>query len=160
MNIPLVFRLFRQEQTAYKATSPADDVVKVSAAAQVSGGQNPGVWLAPLAARTSTGALTEVNSGVAAGTTYGGVGHLHMTAASTIATHRWLIQHSSSSTAWATLLTFSSSTGTTAAGAVQRSTVAGAVKRYVRANCAVLTGGTGVSATVAVAFARNGPINL
>lgn len=148
-------RLFRQEQTAYTAGSPADDVVKVAAVGQISGRQDYGVFLHPLTARTSTSStFTSVNSGIAAGTTGGGVGHFHMTAASTVATFQAIIQHSSSSTAWSTLLTFSSSTGTTSAGAAQRSTVSGTVKRYVRAAIPTFTGGAGKSATFAVAFAR------
>lgn len=152
-------RLYRQETVAYAAMSPANDVVKVTAAGQVSGRMGAGVWLLPLAAYASTSStFAGVNSGVAAGTTGGGVAHFHMTGASTVATFQVKVQHSSAAVSWADLITFSSSTGTTASGSVQRSTVSGTVKRHVRAIISTFTGGTGKSATVAVAFARGGNI--
>ena len=152
-------RMWKQETVNYTAQSPVNDVVKISADGQLSGRQYAGVWLLNSAARTSTSStFAGVNSGVAAGTTQGGVGHFHMTAATTVATFRVKIQHSSGATAWTDLITFSSSTGTTASGAVQRSTVSGAVKRHVRAIISTFTGGTGKSATVAVAFSRGGNV--
>lgn len=154
-------RLFRQLQTDYVAQSPASDVVKVSASGQITGRQQAGVWLLPSAAYTSTSStFSSVDSGVAAGTTSGGIGHFHMTADSTVATFTAKIQHSSAAAVWADLITFSSSTGTTASGSVQESTVSGTVKRYVRAVIPTFTGGAGKSATVAVAFARGGNVKL
>lgn len=153
-------RMFRQETVAYDAMSMASDVVKVAAAGQISGRQDYGVWLLPLSARTSTSStFANVDSGVVAGTTLGGVGHFHMTVATTVITFRAKIQHSSAAASWADLITFSSSTGTTSAGAVQRTTVSGTVKRYTRAIISTYTGGGPKTATVAVAFARrNRPV--
>jgi len=152
-------RLWRQETVNYTAQSPVSDVVKVSADGQLSGRQYAGVWLLNSAARTSTSStFASVNSGVAAGTTQGGVAHFHMTADSTITTFRAKIQHSSAGSAWADLISFSSSTGTTSANSVQRSTVAGTVKRYVKAIIPTFTGGAGKSATVAIAFSRHGNV--
>lgn len=148
-------RLFKQETMEYTAGSPANDVVKVSAAGAVSDRVGYGVWLHALAARTSTSStFSGVNSGIAAGTTGGGVGHFHMTAGSTITTFQVIIQHSSSGSTWPTLITFSSSTGTTASGSAQRVAVTTTVKRHVRAAIPVFTGGAAKSATFAVGFAR------
>lgn len=154
-------RMFRQEQTAYTASSPADDVVKVSAAGQISGRQDYGVWLHALAARSSTSStFGNVNSGIAAGTTGGGVGHLHMTAGS-VAGLTVKIQHSSaastgSTDGWADVITFTSLTETTAATSAQRTTASGTIKRRVRAIISAFSTATGnsTSATIAVAFAR------
>jgi len=152
-------RMWKQETVNYTAQSPANDVVKISADGQLSGRQYAGVWLLNSTPRTSTSStFASVNSGVAAGTTSGGVAHFHMTADSTITTFRVKIQHSSGATAWTDLISFSSSTGTTSLLSVQRSTVSGTVKRYVRAIIPTFTGGSGKSATVAVAFARGGNI--
>lgn len=155
-------RLYRQESVSYMAQSPVADVVRVSAEGQISNGKTQaGVWLLPPAAYTSTSSTyASVNSGVTGGTTSGGTGHFHMTADSTVATFQVKIQHSSAAVSWADLITFSSSTGTTASGSVQHSTVSGTVKQYVRAAITTFTGGTGKSATVGVAFARAGNIKL
>lgn len=151
-------RLFRQETIAYTAMSPCNDVVKVAAAGQISGRHDAGVWLLGLAARTSTSStFSGVNSGIAAGTTSGGVGHFHMTADSTVTSFVAKVQHSSSATAWADLITFTASTATSSVNSVQRSTVAGTVKRHTRAIISTFTGGAGKTATVAVAFSRRGP---
>ena len=148
-------RLVKAEVTGYTAQAPADGVVQFTAAAKVSGRHDFGVFLHSLKAETasSTG-FTAVNSGITGGTTGGGVGHFHMTAASTVATFQAKVQHSSAGVSWADLITFSSSTGTTGAGAVQRSTVAGTVKQYTRGQLTTFTGGTGKTATFAIAFAR------
>ena len=154
-------RMFRQEQTAYTASSPVDDVVKVSAAGQISGRHDSGVWLHPLAARlTTSSTFASFDSAVDAGTTGGGVGHLHVTASSTLTSVVVKIQHStavSESTAgWTDLITFSSFDETTGATAVQRTTASGTVGRRTRAIISTYTGGAAKTATLAVAFARRG----
>jgi hypothetical protein len=154
-------RLWRQESMEYTAGSPANDVVQVSAAGSMSTRQDYGVWLHALAARTSTSStFTSVDSGYDAGTTGGGVGHLHVTSDSTLTSVVVKIQHSSAESAstatWADLITFTSFDETTIAAAAQRSTVSGTVKRRTRAIISTFTGGAGKSATFAVAFARRG----
>lgn len=154
-------RLFRHETVEYVAGSPTNDVVKVSAAGNMSTRADYGVWLHALAARTSTSStLGQVDSGYTAGTTGGGVGHLHVTADSTLTSVVVKIQHSSaaslSTASWADLITFSSFDETTIAAAAQRSVVTGTVKRRTRAIISTFTGGTAKSATFAVAFARRG----
>ena len=153
-------RMWRQETVEYTAMSPASDVVKVSAAGQMSGRQDSGVWLKALSATTSTGAFTAVDSAYDAGTTGGGVGHFHMTADSTITSFIVKIQHSTAASAstatWADLITFTDCDESTGAAAAQRSTVSGTIKRQTRAIVTTFTGGANNSATFAVAFARRG----
>jgi len=160
-------RMFQQVQTAYTASSPVDDVVRVSAAGALSDRHDFGVWLHALASRSSTSStLGNVNSGVAAGTTGGGVGHLHYTNGS-LANMTVQIQHSSaastgSTDSWANIITFSAVTESSAsATAAQRSTVSGTVKRRVRAVITTFSTATGNSTTgtFAVAFARRGKIS-
>lgn len=154
-------RLWRQETMEYVAGSPANDVVKVSAAGSMSTRQDYGIWLHALAARTSTSStFTSVDSGYDAGTTGGGVAHLHVTADSTITSFIVKVQHSSavsaSTASWADLITFTDCDESTSAASAQRSTVSGTVKRRTRVIVSTFTGGAGKSATFAVAFARRG----
>ena len=153
-------RLFRAEQTAYTASAMSDDVVKVSAAAQISGRQDYGVSLLALSTRSSTSStLGNVNHG--AQTTGGGVGHLHYTAGS-LAGMTVKIQHSSADTtgstdAWADIISFTAVTETSAvATAVQRTTVSGTIKERARAIISAYSTASGntTAGTVAVAFAR------
>ena len=144
--------------TKFDEMSPIGDVVKIAMDVQASGlaggAGSQGFWLANLTARTSTANQTAVDSGIAAGTTRGGVGHVHTTVASTLTTgHQWIIQHSSAAASWADIISFTLSTAD--GGTVQRSTVAGTVKRHVRATLFALTGGASKSVTSAVSFARN-----
>ena len=155
-------RMFAAEQTGYTATVLADDVVKVSASAQMSGRQDYGVSLHALAARSATSS-TYGNVNLGAQTTGGGVGHLHYTAGS-LAGMTVKIQHSSADTtgstdSWADIVSFASVTESSAvATAVQRSTVSGAVKERVRAIVSTFStaSGSSTSGTFAVAFARRG----
>lgn len=154
-------RLWRQETMEYVAGSPVNDVVKVSAAGSMSTRQDYGVWLHALAARTSTSStFTSVDSGYAAGTTGGGVAHLHVTADSTLTSVVVKVQHSSaaseSTATWADLITFASFDESTSAVSAQRSTVSGTVKRRTKVIVSTFTGGTAKSATFAAAFARRG----
>lgn len=154
-------RMWRQESIEYVAGSPADDVVKVSAAGNMSTRQDYGVWLHALAARTSTSStFTSVDSGYTAGTTGGGVAHLHVTSDTTLTSVVVKVQHSSAASAstasWADLITFTAFDESTQAAAAQRSTVAGTVKRRTRVIVSTFTGGASKSATFGVAFARRG----
>lgn len=150
-------RLWRQETIEYVAGSPANDVVKVSAAGNMSTRADYGVWLHALAARTSTSStFGNVNSGYTGGTTGGGVAHFHMTADSTLTSFVGKVQHSSAGASWADLITLTATTATTSAASAQHSTVSGTVKQYTRFIISTFTGGAGKSATVAAAFARRG----
>lgn len=155
-------RMLRGESVKYAAMSPANDLVKVSADIQVSGRQDYGVWLHALTARSATSStFASVDSGYDAGTTGGGVAHLHVTSAS-VAGLTVVVQHSSaesdSTASWADIITFSSVTESSASAAVQRSTVAGTVKRRTRAVITAFStaSGNSTSATFAVGFARRG----
>ena len=146
--------LILSDHTEFTISAPADDVVSATAAVQASN-RRGGVWLAPLAARTSTGALTGVTDGstTAGGSTAGAVAHLHVTAISTASTAAPVVkvQHSSDGSSFTDLITFAAST---AVGS-QRGTATGAVKETVRAIVTSFPGTTAKSATFAVAFARN-----
>ena len=144
--------LIKSLETDYEVKSPLTGAVSVSFSAQSDGRSvGGGVWQAPLAARTSTGALAAVTNPIA--TAKGGVGHFHLTTASTLTTGIQVrIQHSSNGAVWADLITFTNSTND--AGTVQRSTVSGTVKAQTRANCTQFLGGAAKTATWAAAFAR------
>lgn len=138
--------ILQARETSYDITSPAGDAVSVTAQAEADGGvRMGGVVVAPLAARTSTGALTSVDG--SASSAFGAKANLHVTAfTGTNVTIK--VQHSADNSTFADLITFDSVTGVT----TQHSTVSGTVNRYVRVN---VTAGTFTSVTFAVVFARN-----
>lgn len=145
--------LIKGDHVAYDIASPVDGIVTLSADIQGSQGYYGGVWLRDLTA--TTGASAAVNSGLTnGGTTGGGVAHLHVTSLISTSTTDavFAVQHSTSGSTWATLLSF---TGTTAA-TFQRSTVSGTIKEQLRA-ILVSNGSTLDTITAAVAFARYGP---
>ena len=107
-----------------------------------------GVSLADLAAITATGNGTSVDN--AAGTTNGGIAHLHVTDVSgTTPTLAVIIQHSTNNSTWSTLASFTSATAATS----QSVAFTGTVNRYVRAS--YTAGGTTPSFTCQVSLARN-----
>lgn len=139
--------LLEVDQTSYKVSSPADNLIMSNAEMQSSSGIGFGFILQALAALTATGNGTGLDN--AAATTRGGAGHLHVTAASgTSPTCDVKIQHSTDGSTWVDLITFTQATGIT----YQRVEVTGTVNRHLRAIRTI--GGTGPSFTVAVAFAR------
>lgn len=145
--------LIKGDHVGYDIDSPVDGIVTLAAEIQGSHGYYGGVWLRALTA--TTGASAAVNSGLTnGGTTGGGVAHLHVTSlVSTSTTDAvFAVQHSTSGSTWATLLSF---TGTTAA-TFQRSTVSGTVKEQLR-GILVSNGSTLDTITAAIAFARYGP---
>ena len=114
--------------------------------------------LQPLLARTATGsgsAVLTAGTTTVGGTTGGGIGHLHVTAFGTTkhgGTYK--VQHSTSGSSWADLITFSTFTGDPT---FQRSTVAGTIKEQLRATLSAFSSGAGSTAktiTAAVAFTR------
>lgn len=144
-------KLFQAFGNNFEVSSPVAGVVGVSIAVQVTDRADFGTWHKALGARTSTGTSASVDSGITAGTTAGGVAHLHITAQSTLTTGLTVkVQHSSAGAVWTDLITFSAATSTGS----QRSVATGAVKRYTRETASGLVGGAGKSATYAVAFAR------
>lgn len=137
--------LIDANETSYSLRSAPDDLVRLNATFQGTGPVRGGPVLHPLGAETSTGSFSSADSG--ASSAFGGVGHLHVSAfTGTNCTIK--IQDSANNSTWADLITFSSVTGVTS----QRSTVAGTVDRYLRAN---ITAGTFTSVTFSVAFARH-----
>ncbi len=143
--------------TSYDTNATVSDVTTIAVDAQASEGYYGGVMLRPLSAANTT----EANSGVlhkgstiAGGTTGGGIGHFHLTAQTTLDSLTVKIQHSTSGSTWADLISFTAATEET----FQRSTVAGAVKEQTRASVTSFTTNVGgsddESATFAVAFAR------
>lgn len=145
--------MMRADDTSYDISAPVEDIVSVSVDAQASDGYYGGRMLRPLAAATSTGSNTGVATAgttAAGGTTGGGVGHFHLTAQSTITSLVTKVQHSTSGSTWADLITFTAATSET----FQRSTVSGTIKERLRSTISTFTGGAGKTATVAVAFSR------
>lgn len=145
-------RLWQGNHTSYEVSAPADGVVAVSAAAEASSRVDVGHFHTNgNQARTSTGSGTQVaRVGSTAASSLGGVGHLHLIAQSTLTSITVKVQHSSAGASWADLISFTASTST----GVQRSTVAGTVKRYTRETVTAFTGGAGKTVTYVVAFAR------
>lgn len=140
--------------TEFTVTSPAQDVVAVSASVQANLSRG-GVWLiSPSAPSTSTGALATVTertgfaSTASGGSTNGAVIHFHMLSSSTNSTGTVKAQHSTDGATWADLATFNYSS---AAGA-QRSTVSGAIKEKVRG---IITAKSTQDPRLALALARH-----
>jgi len=127
--------------------SPVADVVSATVTIQADGSVDAGVVLDPETAITVDTNGTSVDNGAA--TTNGGVGHLHVTAFSGLSSNSVIVEHSVDNSAWSTLATFTSVTGTTS----ERLVVAAGttVNRYLRIRDDVT--GTG-SCTRFVSFAR------
>lgn len=143
--------LFKGDMVGYDIDSPVDGVITTSVDLQGSEGYQGGVWLRGLSATTA--ADTAVDSGLTGGgTTGGGVAHLHVTSINSTGSATFVVQHSTSGSTWATLITFAA---VTAAKAI-RSTVAGTVKEQLRVDNTA-QGSTANVFTAAVAFARYGP---
>ena len=145
--------MMRADNVKYDINAPVSDIVTLAVDAQASDGYAGGRMLRPLAAATSTGSNSAVatpGTTAAGGTTGGGVAHFHLTAQSTITSLVAKIQHSTSGSTWADLLTFTAATAET----FQRSTVSGTVKERTRATISTFTGGAGKTATVGIAFSR------
>jgi len=128
----------------YEIPAAVEDLVTVSAEFEADDRIDLGVALHDQTAETVAANYASVDE--TAGTTGGGVGHLHVTAfTSGSATIK--IQHSPDNSIWADLITFTAAAGVTK----QRIEVSGTVDRYVRATS------TGTfSLTFVVAFARRG----
>lgn len=148
--------MFKGDQTKLDVTEPLTDAISIAADIQGSDGYDGGVWLLPLTARTSTGSggtVAFAGSTVTGFSTGGGVGHFHLVSATTLTVGVTVkVQHSTSGSTWADLITFTAATAET----FQRSTVAGNVKEKLRGTTFVFTGGASKTATYALAFARRG----
>jgi hypothetical protein len=141
------------DMVTYDIDSPVDDVISCSVDLQGSKGYYGGRWLRNLSDSTAaTTAVVATGTTGVGGTTGGGVAHLHVTSLTSNSTTEevFSIEHSTSGSTWAVLLTF---TGTTAA-TFQRSTVSGTIKEQLRTNHA---GTTAATFMAAIAFARYGP---
>lgn len=127
--------------------SPVGGVVTANMSATVDGASDFGVVIDPETAITANTNGASVDNG--AGTSNGGVAHIHVTAFSGLTSDTVRIEHSTDNSAWSTLGTFTAATGTTS----QRLVIAPAttVNRYLRVVDTVV--GTG-SCTRIVTFAR------
>lgn len=146
--------LMTGDPVAWDVSAPVNDVVSCEVELQGSQGYRGGRVLRFQVASTSTGSQAAVDSGLTnGGTTGGGVGHLHVTAvASTFGSATFKIQHSTSGSTWADLITFTAATART----FQRSTVAGTIKEQLRSTLSSYTSaGAADTITASVAFARN-----
>lgn len=150
--------LMTGDPVAWDVSAPASGVVNTALEIQGSQGYRGGRVLRFQVASTSTGSQAAVDSGLTnGGTTGGGVGHLHVTSvSSTFGSATFKIQHSTSGSTWADLITFTATTGRT----FQRSTVAGTIKEQVRSTLSSYTSaGTSDTITASIAFARQGGAN-
>lgn len=141
-------------ETSYEVTSPVADVVSTKAEFQGDGSIDSGVYLAARVAVGGTGAaVNQASVDAGAGTTNGGVAHLHVTNNGRTAGSVIKVQHSTDNSTFTDLVTFTT-TGAGPALLTQRVLVAAGttVNRYLRAQ--VTPGGTTNTITVTVSFAR------
>jgi hypothetical protein len=147
-------KLINADETSYEITAAVADMVTISAQAQASGtqgGLDGGVLLA--ANQTATTTATNASVDNAAGSTNGGVGHLHVTANTRNGAATIKIQHSANNSTWADLIVFTATTSATTTSERIEVAAGTSVNRYVRANISALAGSTG-SVTITVGFAR------
>lgn len=134
-------------QTAYNITSPVEDVVSLSVEGQSKVGSDRVVSLFNLS-NIASSCGNGNNNNYGAASTKGGVGYIQRTDTGT----RMLtpiIQHSSAGSSWATLLSFTASTGKGG----ERVDVSGSVKQYTRLKYNISSGST-KAVTVNVGFSR------
>ena len=136
--------------TSYSISAPVDGIVSITVDVQSTGGLEQGRALHNIAAETATDTGNSIDG--AAATSNGGVGHLHVTAASGGSPILdVLIEDSANDSDWTTLITFTQASAVTS----QRSAVTGEVLRYIRASWTVDdTTGQSPSFTFTVAWAR------
>lgn len=150
--------VFTTDAVSWDISSPVSDVVSASVDFQPSGASaifGPGRLLAFLTSTStgSGGAVAFTGSTATGVSTGGGVAHLHVVSENNVTTATWKVQHSTSGSTWADLITFTAATGIT----FERSTVASDVKEQLRGTLSALTeGATGGSVTWAMAFSRAG----
>lgn len=135
--------------TSYALSAPVGGVVAATVAVQCDGGLDAGVSLHDLVAETATANGSGSDAGASSGN--GGVGQLHVTAASgTSPTLDAKVQHSSDGSIWADLVTFAS---LAVPGSERKVVAAGAtVNRHLRATWTI--SGTTPSFTFSISFAR------
>lgn len=137
--------------TSYEEPSAENEVNRLSCEFASEGPMDLGVSLHDLVNQTSTGGGTSVDE--TAATTQGGVGQLHVTTFGGTGSPTISIQHSTSGSTWANLLTFTALTAATAERVELSATAT--VNRYLR--CNIDTAGTvGTGITYQVSFARRG----
>jgi hypothetical protein len=134
------------DESSLDVEASTDDVAMITTEFQSSSGAERLLVHKPLTVITTAndGNGTAIDNGAA--TTAGGVGYLHVTAASGGGTLTVKVQHSVDDAVYADLITF---TPSTAIGA-ERVVVTGTVNRYTRASDAIDTG----SQTYVMAFGR------
>ena len=136
--------LVNVRQTGYPWRAPGNDAVRLNAAKEADGGIRGGVVLHQLTEETGVGDFTSVDN--TGSTSFGSVGHVHVTAfTGTDAIIK--ITDSTDNSIFADHITFTTATGATS----ERLLVAGLVNQYARVE---LTG-TFSAITFAVTFARN-----
>lgn len=130
---------------SFEVPASVAEKVSLTVGATADDGVDLGSVLHGHQAETASGNAASVD-GLAASLA-GGAASLHVTDYSGLTNLSVKVQHSSDSTVWADVLTFTTATGT----ASERKAVSGTINRYVRSLWTVT--GTG-SATFVVAFAR------
>ena len=147
-------KLINADETSYEIAAAIADMVTISAEAQASGtqgGLDGGVLLAAGQTVSAVTANTSVDN--AAGSTNGGVAHLHVTANTRNGAATIKVQHSANNSTWADLVVFTATTSSTTTSERIEVAAGTTVNRYVRANVSAIAGSTG-SVTITVGFAR------
>ena len=139
-----IAHLYRAREKQLNVSSPAAGRVGVTGQHDATDHiMNGRVQIQGTILTATTGAKASVDNGAAS--TLGGVGHFHLTDLGASITVK--VQHSSAGSAWADLLTFTS----TGAHYAHLETTGLAIKRFTRGICTAVSGST---ARIAVAFAR------
>lgn len=112
---------------SYEPVAQLGALTKANVVHRVSGALDKGLILYPLTTQTNDFTGTTVDG--TAQSTNGGVGYLQVT--SSFGAFTGVIEHSSDTNTWATLITF---TEVTSSPAARRATVSGTVRRYLRFN--------------------------
>lgn len=141
--------LLQAAETSYETPGNENEVNRLSAEFVPDGPIDLGVSLHDLTNVTATGAFARVDE--SAGTTNGGVGHLHVTTFGGSGNPTISILHSTSTATGAVLITFTA----LAAATAQRVEVTGTVKRYVYAQVDT-AGSVAGGVTFQTSFARRG----
>jgi len=139
--------------TAYDISNPVDELVTLAVDYEASGGYSGGVMLMNNRAFTTTGSSTKYTtkgSTASTETEYGSVAHVHFIGGTT-ATMTALVQHTTSDgSTWATLHTFTASSG----NSHQRITSTAAVKECVRGSISAEQSATAAH-TISLGFSRH-----
>lgn len=135
-----------RKQSTYEVGTAVGSLANFSLNVVGDGPVATGVSLHALTAETATGNGTSVDRAPVTSTALGAVAHIHCTAFSGITSIAVIVEDSANNSAWSTIGTFTTLTGT----GQQRLSISGTVRRYVRCSWTIVgTGSATFQASVA-----------